>query len=100
MVFLREELRARHKSVWLLEWGLERVVQRGLGYMLKEIFLGVYLERVVHLDCMSVSQNSGLVVRNLDLEPLKQRTNRNLKRTFYVDANCQRDEIREYKVLY
>ena len=42
---LREELRARHKFVWLLEWGLGRVVQRGLGYMLMGIFLGVCSKR-------------------------------------------------------
>ena len=46
MVFLREELRARHKSVWLLEWGLGRVVQRGLGYMYGDISWGLFEEKV------------------------------------------------------
>ena len=48
MVSLREELRemkARHKTVWMLEWGLGRVVGKGLDCKLMGLFLGVYLKR-------------------------------------------------------
>ena len=38
--FFMEELRVNHMSIWLLEWGLGKVVVRGSGYKLMGVFLG------------------------------------------------------------
>ena len=43
--FFMEELRVKHMSIWLLEWGLGRADQRGLDCMSKAIFLGVCSKR-------------------------------------------------------
>ena len=48
MVSLKEglrRLRVGHKSVWMLDWGLGRVVGKGLDYKLMEFFLEIYLKR-------------------------------------------------------
>ena len=48
MVSLGEELRkleARHKTAWMLEWDLGRVVGMGLDYKGMGLFLEVCLKR-------------------------------------------------------
>ena len=48
MVSLGEELRklrARHKTTWMLEWDLGRVVGKGLDYKGMGFFLEVCLKR-------------------------------------------------------
>ena len=43
--FFMEELRVKHMSIWLLEWGLGRMVGRGSGCKLMGVFLRVYSKR-------------------------------------------------------